>query len=88
MNVQCVYCERWIDSLLLNCPHCSRSTHDEKTDALTDMAYYHGARHALAALGGGMSHADLMAELEVRAAPARRWLAEHRGSTPSGTGEQ
>lgn len=56
-KVQCIYCERWIDSLLLNCPHCSRSTHDEKSDALTDMAYYHGARHAMAALSAGMDPA-------------------------------
>jgi hypothetical protein len=51
---------------------------DERTNALTDMAYYNGGRHVLAALNGGMEQADLMAEMEARVAPARKWLAENR----------
>lgn len=53
---------------------------DERTNALTDMAYYSGARYALTALGSGMSSKDLAAELEARVAPARRWLYENRHS--------
>jgi hypothetical protein len=53
--------------------------HDDRTDALTDMAYYSGARMALAALAGGMHPQDLRAEMEQRVTPARRWLAEDRG---------
>jgi pyruvate-formate lyase len=51
---------------------------EEKTDALTDMAYYNGARMALAALEGGMDKKALRAEMEARVAPARRYLLSER----------
>jgi hypothetical protein len=57
---------------------------DEKTDALTDMAYYHGARHAMTALSAGMDQQSLNAEMEARVAPARKWLAENRRSSNTG----
>ena len=47
-------------------------------DALTDMAYYNGARDAQAALGAGMTDSQLTAEMEARVAPARKYLAEMR----------
>ena len=55
---------------------------DEKTDALTDTAYYNGARHAMSALAGGMTDSQLTAEIEARVAPARKWLAENRPAKP------
>ena len=60
---------------------------DDKTNALTDMAYYSGARHAMAALGAGMDPAALSAEMEARVAPARKWLAENRCSTNAKPGD-
>lgn len=53
---------------------------DDKTNALTDMAYYSGARHAMAALSAGMDPQALSAEMEARVRPARKWLAESRAS--------
>ena len=53
---------------------------DDRTNALTDMAYYNGGRHVLAALGGGMDPEALRAEMEARVAPARKWLAGNRRS--------
>jgi hypothetical protein len=58
---------------------------DEKTDALTDMAYYSGARHAMAAMSAGMDPHELSAEMEARVAPARKWLAENRPAQAGGT---
>jgi len=63
---------------------------DEKTNALTDLAYYHGARHAMAALAAGMSSEALHAEMLARVAPARKWMADNRGtlrSQSTSTGE-
>jgi hypothetical protein len=60
---------------------------DDKTDALTDMAYYHGAVHAMAALHAGMDSQKLRDEMEARVAPARKWLSEHR-SFQSKTGNE
>lgn len=53
---------------------------DDRTNALTDMAYYNGGRHVLSALSGGMDPADLRAKMEQRVAPARKWLAENRAT--------
>jgi len=58
---------------------------DDKTNALTDMAYYHGARHAMTALSAGMDPRDLSDEMEARVAPARKWLAENRSQSTSAT---
>jgi hypothetical protein len=59
---------------------------DDKTNALTDMAYYSGARHAMAALSAGMDPQALSAEMEARVAPARRWLADNRGARTADEG--
>lgn len=52
--------------------------------ARLDVAWYDGARHAMAAIGGGMEVNDLSRQVEARTAPAKKLLAENRRSQASG----
>jgi hypothetical protein len=51
---------------------------DDIVAARLDVAWYDGARHAMAAIGGGMNVNDLSRQIEARTAPAKKLLSENR----------